>query len=181
MLPVLLASLQPAHALTSHQSGPSLDLGAGLGLRGAPVRPAVGADLALGWWAGTFDDQFAFGRYWLVQGVGRVDWRSDALVVTPMLELRRGIDILVAGLSWGVGGGAVVVLPAEGEAPPLGWTARGSVAGRFRRSRSLSLTLRVEAGADVLGGTPSFAGGALLGVSFLRPARAIRPPDPSAH
>jgi hypothetical protein len=179
MLPVLLACLLPAHALTSHQTGPSLDLGAGLGLRGAPLRPAVGGDLALGWWLGTFDDQFAFGRYWLLQGVGRVDWRPDALALTPMLELRRGVDILVAGLSWGLGGGAVLVFPTDTEAPPPGWTARASMAGRFRRTRALSLTLRLEAGADVVGGTPSFAGGTLLGASFLRPARNIEPPDPS--
>lgn len=179
MLAVLIATSLPAHALTSHQSGPTLDLGAGLGLRGAPLQPAVGGDLCLGWWAGTFDDQFSFGRYWQVQAVGRVDWHPDALGLTPMLEVRRGLDIIVAGLSWGVGGGAVLVLPTEGDAPPVGFTGRASVVGKFRRTRFLALTARLEAGADVVAGTPSFGGGFLVGVSFMRPAHRIEAPDPS--
>ncbi|MEZ4234666.1 MAG: hypothetical protein R3F59_00560 [Myxococcota bacterium] len=73
LLTLLLAA--PAHALTSHQSGPSLDLAAGLGLRGTPLRPGVGGDLSLGWWAGTYDDQYAFGKYWWLGATGRVDWR----------------------------------------------------------------------------------------------------------
>lgn len=178
MLPALLLAVLPAHALTAHQSGPTLDLGAGLGLRGAPLRPAVGGDLCLGWWAGTFDDQFAFGRYWQLQAVGRVDWHPEALGLTPMLEVRRGLDIIVAGVSWGLGGGAVLVFPTEGDAPAPGFTARASVMGKFRRTRFLALTARLEGGADVVEGTPSFGGAFLLGASFMRPAHAIEDPTP---
>lgn len=177
MLVLLLALHAPAQALTSHQGGPALDLAAGLGMGGRPLKPAVGGQLSLGWWAGTYDDQYAFGRYWWIGPTARVDWNPDALAITPMLELRRGLELFVAGVAPFLAGGVTLSIPAEGAAPPLGWTARGGVQLKLRRTRFFGLSLRLEGGADGVGDAVGFAGGALLGVSWARPARAITAPE----
>jgi hypothetical protein len=170
MLPLAFLSCT-ASALTSHQSGPLLDLGAGIGLRDTPIAPSFAGELSFGWWLGLYDDQYAFGRYWAVVGTGRFD-AGDGLALTPTLEVRRGLDLIVAGLYGGLSGGAVLDL--GGDSP--GWTARGSIGAKLRRSRFLGLTLRLEAGVDGREGELGFAGGALLGVGFARPAHRIEPP-----
>lgn len=182
LIAALLAS--PAAALTAHQSGPLADLGVGVGFGGAPV-PADGvpssrpltavspeAALSLGWWWGVYDDQYAFGRYWAVVANGHADWRRDALVITPTVEVRRGLELIVVGLYGGLGGGAV--LGPEG-AP--GWTARASAGAKLRRTRFFGLSLRLEAGVDAIGDTMGFGGAALLGGSFARPAHQITAPS----
>lgn len=183
-LSVLLGSLlasPAALALTSRQGGPSLDLAAGVGMRGAPLRPGVGGQLSLGWWVGTYDDQYAFGKYWMFGPTGRVDWLpgAHALAVTPMFELRRGIELFVVGLAPFVAGGVTTSAALDGgPAAPIGWTARGGLQVKFRRSRFWGLSLRVEAGADGLGGGKyGFAGGVLIGPTFARPAHAITAPE----
>lgn len=173
MLALALLLASPAQALTSHQSGPALDLAAGLGLGGAPLRASVGGEVSLGWWLGVYDDQYAFGRYWWLGATGHVDWRPDALAIVPMVEVRRGLELIVAGLYIGAGGGLVLVP----EVPEPGWTGRLSVGAKFRRSRFFGLTLRLEGGVDVRGDAVGFGGGALLGVAFARPARAITAPQ----
>jgi hypothetical protein len=174
---LLLSLLSPALALTSQQSGPSLDLAAGLGLRGAPVSAALGGDLSLGWWIGTYDDQYAFGKYWWLGASGRVDWRPDALGITPMVEVRRGLELFVVGVAPFVGAGPVLSVVSGGGDVPVGLTGRAGVMVKMRRTRFLGISLRLEAGADVVGGSPSFAGGALFGVSWARPASAITAPE----
>jgi hypothetical protein len=186
-MPALLSLLVPsALALTSHQSGPSLDLAAGLGLRGAPsspsggptpLRPAVGGDLSLGWWVGTYDDQYAFGKYWWIGASGRVDWRPEALGITPMLEVRRGLELFVAGIAPFVAGGPTLSVVSDGASVPVGLSARAGAMAKFRRTRFVGISLRVEAGADVVRAKPGFAGGVLFGVSWARPAQAITAPE----
>lgn len=169
----LWLSLSPALALTSKQGGPSFDLAAGLGLRGAPVHPAVGGQLSLGWWTGVYDDQYAFGRYWWIGTTVRADWRPDTFGLTPMLEIRRGLELIVVGVAPFVAGGLTV----DPGGDTLGATGRAGVELKFRRSRYWGLSLRLEAGADVVDSTVGFAGGALIGVSFARPSHGITTPE----
>jgi hypothetical protein len=151
-----------ALALTSPQSGPGVEVTAGLGLADAPVSARLGAAVSAGWWFGHYDDQYSLGRYTWIGPTVRAEVLPGDLRVAPMLELRRGIDLVVAGVAPFVAGGPLLA----GDA--LGGTARAGVVAKFRRTRHLGFVLRLEAGADFLGGA-TFSGGALLGVAFSRP------------
>jgi len=176
MPPGLLALVLTAHGLTSHQSGPSLDLAAGLGIGDAPVAAMVGGQLSLGWWAGVYDDQYAFGRYWWFGATGRVDARSRGTRLLPMIEIRRGLELFLAGVSVGVAGGAIAEVPDDGEGDPFGWTARAHVQTKLRRTRFVGFSLRIEGGVDQMGKRTTFGGGVLLGISYARPAQPIVEP-----
>ncbi len=173
-LPLIALSLSPAHGITQVQGGPILELGAGLDMGGSPVQARGGAHLSALWWTGTYDDAYAFGRHWAVGPTLRVDVHPDALGLAPMLEVRRGLDIFIAGLHAFVAGGAVSAVPLGSDvAPPLGWTGRGGFGAKLRRHRYWGATLRLEAGVDGVGDQISFAGGVMLGVGFSRPARQM--------
>ncbi len=174
---LLLLSTRPAAALSGPQAGPSLDLAAGLGLSGAPVRAGLGAQLSAGWWFGTYDDAYAIGKYWWIGPTGRVDVQGGRIAIAPMLEVRRGIEVIVAGLNLFAAGGVVQTLADP--APPLGGTGRLGLMGKFRRHRYWGLTLRLEGGVDVIGSQVSPAFGTLLGVAFARPSKQ-RTPEPYA-
>ena len=178
MFSILWLSLSSALALTSQQGGPAFDLAAGLGLRGAPVRPAVGGQLSLGWWTGVYDDQYAFGRYWWIGPTVRADWRSDGFGVSPMLEIRRGLELIVFGVSPFLAGG-VTIAPSgvDPEQDAIGFTGRGGVQLKFRRTRYWGLSLRLEGGVDVIDSAVGFAGGVLIGPSFARPSHGITEPE----
>jgi hypothetical protein len=170
---LVLLSAVPADALTSRQGGPSLDVAAGLGLRGSPaLLPSAGGMVSAGWWTGTYDDQYAFGRYWWVGPTVRVDWHPDALGLAPMLELRRGLELFVAGVAPFLAVGPAL---AFAEDPTVGLTARTGLNVKLRRTRYLGLTLRLEGGVDVADRV-GFGGGALLGVAFARPSHPITGP-----
>lgn len=173
MFSILWLSLSPALALTSQQGGPAFDLAVGLGLRGAPVRPALGGQLSVGWWTGVYDDQYAFGRYWWVGPTVRADWRPDGFGLSPMLEIRRGLELIVVGVAPFLAGGLTI----DPDQEVLGFTGRGGVQLKFRRTRYWGISLRVEAGVDVVDSAVGFAGGVLLGPSFARPAHAISEPE----
>lgn len=171
--------LAPAHAITRSQSGPIVEAGVGASITQAPVRPALAGQLSLGWWRGTYDDAYAFGRYWALVQTTRIDALATSGVWTlaPMLELRRGIDIFVANPAGFLAVGPVLALPVavQGE-PAVGVTARGGLDFKWRRSRFWGLTVRLEGGVDVLSDRVSPAAGLLLGGGFARPARPMEKP-----
>lgn len=169
----------PAHAITGIENGPLLELGAGLGVTGSPVQAAVGGQFSAGWWVGTYDTAYAFGRYWAVVSTTRIDAlpATGTWSLAPMLEVRRGIDIFVANPAFFVGGGPVLALPVGNDgATALGATGRTGLAFKLRRSRFWGLTFRVEGGVDAIGGRIQPAGGVLLGGGFARPARPMEKP-----
>ncbi|HHO53482.1 MAG TPA: hypothetical protein ENK18_22075 [Deltaproteobacteria bacterium] len=170
---LLLLCTTPASALSSRQAGPALDLAAGLGLSGAPVRAALGGQLSAGWWFGTYDDAYALGRYWWIGPTGRVDLHGERIAIASMLEIRRGLDVIVAGLNLFVAGGVVSTLAEP--APPLGYTGRAGLMARYRFHRYWGLTLRLEGGADLIDARISPAIGILLGVAFARPSKQHDP------
>lgn len=174
MLALLLLLCTPdAQALSSRQAGPSLDLAAGLGLSGAPVRAGLGGQLSAGWWFGTYDDAYALGKYWWIGPTGRIDVQGERIAIAPMLELRRGLEIIVAGVNLFVAGGVVSTIAEP--APPLGYTGRAGLMGKFRRHRYWGLTLRLEGGIDLVDGQVSPTIGTLIGIAFARPSRQREP------
>ena len=90
--------------------------------------------------------------------------------VTPMLEVRRGVELFVAGVAPSVGVG-----PTIGFDGAVGVTARAGLNVKLRRTRVTGISLRLEAGADFVDDDPpvGFAGGVLLGVAWMRPAHAL--------
>lgn len=163
MLALLLAP--SAHALTEPRSGVSLDLAAGGGLHAPPALGDVVGFGSLGWWVGTYDDSYAIGRYWSVHVNGRVDVPPKAdLRIAPQVEVRRGVDLVVAGWFFGLNGGPLLA------GDSLGAGGRALFGAEFRRTRYWGLTLRLEAGVDSVGGEIAGAGSAVLGVQFSRPA-----------
>lgn len=163
---VFLACWSAAHAFTSQQSGPGLDVGVGLGLGGAPASAHVGGVIDAGWWVGRYDDQYSLGRYWWVGPTFRFDWRPDGVRLAPMVEVRRGIDLLVVGVA------PLVTLGPVFAGDEISYAGRAGLFAKFRRTRSFGWFLRLEAGADVSeSGQARFAGGVLLGGAWSRPVR----------
>lgn len=166
LLALLIAST--ADALTHDRSGPAFDLAAGPTLSVPPARGAGTAFASLGWWDGNYDDSYAIGRYWAAHLNGRLDWFPTASTrIAPTLEVRRGLDLVVVGWYFGVGGGPVLVPTSDGTT--LGGGGRVAFAGEFRRTRFLGFTARLEAGADVVGGAVAGSASLLLGGQFSRP------------
>lgn len=166
MLVLILSLLSPAHALTMDRAGLTWDLSAGAGMQIPPGQAQGTALLGLSWWWGPYDSSYAIGRYWSVGLVDRLDGIPGTLELSPMVEVRRGVDLIVVGWAMGLGVGPAIRLTDENT---LGATARASLTGEFRRHRFWSLSLRLEAGATMIGGTASGVGGILLGTQFSRP------------
>ncbi len=156
-------------SLSRPQAGPALDLGVGIGWSGEPV--AVAAQVSAGAWFGRYDDAFAIGRSWWIGATGRLRARRARVELAPMLEVRRSLDLLVGGIQGFVAGGVVVDVAGSEEARPLGGTALVGAIARYRRTRFLSLSLRVEGGVDVIDGRVSPVVGATVGLGWARPAR----------
>lgn len=171
-LALIFALTSPAEALTMQQSGPYVDAGAGLGLGNGPLDAGVGWGAGVGWWAGRYDDAYAVGRYWGAGAMVRQDWIGGTLRTAPMLEVRRGLDLVVLGWHGFLAGGPLVV-SRSGDSV-VGGTGRVGIGAEFRRTRYLGLTLRLEGGADFGGGNVAAAGAALLGVQFSRPSGKTR-------
>jgi len=170
----------PAHAITGPQSGPVVEVGAGVGMTGRPTQAAVAGHVSLGWWRGTYDDAYAFGRFWAIVSTTRLDAfpQSGVWSLAPMLEVRRGIDIFVANPSFVLGGGPRIAIPVGSDGPTaVGGTARTGLAFKLRRSRFWGFTLRAEVGVDIQGNQVAPAGGLMLGGGFARPAREMAKPQ----
>ncbi|MEM6930257.1 MAG: hypothetical protein AAF602_25175, partial [Myxococcota bacterium] len=114
-----IASVALGASLSRPQAGPALDVGGGIGWSGEPV--AVAAQLSAGGWFGRYDDDFAIGRHWWFGATGRLRARSARVEIAPMIEIRRGIDLLVAGVQGFVAGGVVLDVGRAEEARPVGY------------------------------------------------------------
>ena len=176
MFSLLAALLLPttSYAITDRHGGPVLDLGAGFALGDAPAVPQLGLQASLLWWTGEYDEAYAFGRYWAVGVTGRVDWRKNSWRVMPMLEVRNGMDLFVAGVhGFGAVGPLLSNTQLDVEADSvgkLGVAARAGIGLKLRRSRFVGINLRLEGGADYLpSGKVGGAFGALIGFGYARP------------
>jgi hypothetical protein len=89
-----------------------------------------------------------------------VEHRLDTLRSAPMVELRRGTDLIVAGVGPSLAGGAVWDLGVE---PPRGWAARGGVQLKHRLYRFTHAGLWIEGGIDVAARQAQLTAALLLG------------------
>jgi len=167
---MLCMSAAFASSLARSRAGPAIDVAAGIGWSGSPDPVAVAGSLSAGAWFGRYDDDFAIGRHWWLGATGRVRGRAGRVELAPMLEVRRGIDLLVAGVQGFVAGGVVVDVAGAEEARPVGFTAIGGLVTRYRRTRHVSALLRLEGGVDVVDGRVTPVVGATVGVGWARPA-----------
>lgn len=166
---LLALMLSSAQAITTDRSGVAFDLAAGGDLTLPPVVGGLSGMFAANWWWGRYDHSYAIGRYWSLGVNNRFDLQlaTDDLRVAPMLELRRGNDLIVVGTYMALAAGPLVVSTNDGSL--MGGTGRLALCGEFRRHRFWGSTLRIEAGADYLNGSVGAAGALLLGVQFSRP------------
>ncbi|MCO4747528.1 MAG: hypothetical protein KC912_22195 [Proteobacteria bacterium] len=162
LLVLVLLSLAPVAeaSFTSPREGLWFQAAGGFAadLRGAGPGWHAGG----GYWWGNYDNDYALGRYWGVGVTARQDYVRGELSTVPMLELRRGNDVIVVGLHWFVSAGPVIRPNA------IGAEARGGVGGRFRLNPALSAFLRLEA----MGGyvdAPTAGGGVVIGMMWSRP------------
>lgn len=174
MIPLLLSlvTISPTWALTTRQNGPWFDAGVGFAAGDAPLAAGIGWQAGAGWWTGRYDDAFAIGRHWAAGLVLRQDWVDGESRTAPMLELRRGVDLLALGWQLFVAGGPLLV--SDGfpfDDPEVGATGRVGVGLVWRRTPSLGLTLRLEAGADFWDDQVGAVTAVMLGGRFARPLR----------
>ncbi len=161
----LLVSSQASADLQRPRSGPTLELGTGPALAGRPAGFALAGQGSAGWWFGTYDDDYALGRVWAVVATARVDYLTSRgqVRITPMLEVRRGMDLLVLAPHFFVAGGAVV------DDGSIGASARVGGGLKFRRTRRTGFIARLGAGADLVAGKIAPAVGLTLGVGWSSP------------
>lgn len=158
----LLGTALAASGLADQRAGAWVDAHAGLGLAGAPAAVGFGSDASVGVWSGRYDPDYALGRYVGV-GVGvRTGPRGH---LAGLLEVRRGVDLLIMGLH---GFGAVgwdLGLDAPLAEVGFGVKARVRPTGRF-----VGWELRVRAGAEFADQVRP-VGGVTLGAAFAGPWR----------
>ncbi len=166
LLALLLSSAQ---AITTDRSGPTFDLALGGDLTLPPVGGGLAGLAGVNWWWGRYDHSYAIGRYWSLGVANRFDLQlGDAgMHLAPLLELRRGNDLIVVGTYTAIAAGPLVLMTSDDTA--IGATGRLAVGGEFRRHRFWGATLRLEAGADYVDGAVFGTGALLLGVQFSRP------------
>ena len=142
-----------AFALQEVQSGPTIELGVGPALGGRPARFALAGQASVGGWRGPYDDEYALGRFWAGVITTRVDWspgeRGD-LRVTPLFELRRGMDLFVVAPHFFAAAGPVIGFEDSGQ---VGVAVRVGGGLKLRRSKRLGFIGRVAGGVDVVAGS----------------------------
>jgi hypothetical protein len=177
----VLCVSSPAYAgLSAQQSGLALHIGGGLGLGDGPITPGIGWTAGLGGWVGKYDDAFSLGRHIGFGVVVRQDIQLHAarsgLRTTTLLQVHRGIDLLVIGLQLGGAAGPLFETPTGQPTQFAGVAARITGLAKYRFKPRWGLFLRFEAGADVytptVGGDPTRvygAAGTMLGIEFATP------------
>ena len=178
--PLFIVLSAVAHAqFAENMSGPYIDVAGGLGMGDAPMLAGPGWMGGFGWWFGRYDSAYAIGRYTSIgvnvrQELIHFDPAKGAPPLTlrtaPLLELRKGNDLIVGGVSVFLAGGPLLATNTNGMT--VDYTARGGFGAEFRRHRFWGLTLRLEGGVDI-GDQVSGVFSTLLGVQFSRPARFV--------
>jgi hypothetical protein len=179
----LALPLSASAELSRPTAGWWLHVGGGLGAGDRPFRPGVGWHAGVGGWFGRYDDACAIGRH---VGLG-LEVRQDVqlhpgareLRTAPMLEVRRGIDLLVVGVRVSVLGGPLITTPFGAPSRVDGGTVRVAGAVHYRFVPRVSAYVRLEAGVDVVDVVQP-ALGVLLGVELAAPGRRRDPPPADA-
>lgn len=121
-----------------------------------------------GYWWGRYDPDYALGRYWGLGLTARQDWVRGELQTVPLMELRRGNDLIVGGFHWFASAGPVV------RAQAIGVEGRVGGGARFRFDPASSAFLRLEVGGGYVD-APHVSGGLVLGFLWSRPTDGKTP------
>jgi hypothetical protein len=144
-----------AFALQEVQSGPTIELGIGPALGGRPARAALAGQVSVGWWRGPYDDEYALGRFWAGVVTTRIDWAfpdQPDLRITPMFELRRGMDLFVVAPHFFAAAGPVFGFE---DVNRVGVAVRVGGGLKLRRSKHLGFIGRLAGGVDIVAGNIS--------------------------
>ncbi|TNE90093.1 MAG: hypothetical protein EP330_09705 [Deltaproteobacteria bacterium] len=165
--PLLAALLlaPTAEAFTLDRHGIWLQGAGGFAVDNRGIGPAW--QLGGGYWWGNYDRDYALGRYWGLGLTARQDYIRGELSTVPLVELRRGNDLIVAGLHWFLSAGPVIRPEAIGVEGRLGG------GGRFRVNPSNSLFIRLEAGGGYVDGL-HVGGGLVVGMLWSRPTDGVQ-------
>jgi hypothetical protein len=152
----LLALAGAAAAFTADRLGGYVDFGLGAAVAG----PAPALAMGIGFWRGKYDEELSFGRFWSV-GLGVAQSvPADSIRTAWMVEVRRGMDLIVGGVHGFAAVGPVLV---QGDAREVGVAGRLGGAVELRRTSTLGIGLRLEAGVDALDGEVAPAGALTVG------------------
>jgi hypothetical protein len=161
--------------LAGRQSGVWAHVAGGLGAGDNPFRAGVGWSAAVGGWFGKYDDSFSLGRHVGIGLAVRQDliFRPDERILrtAPMLQVHRGIDLLVVGLELGGTVGPLLETTLGGPTRVTGGTARVVGALKYRFVPNWSLFARLDAGVDVETDAVQASLGFLLGFQLAVPTR----------
>ncbi len=165
-----------AFALQDVQSGPTFELGVGPALGGRPARFAVAGQASVGWWRGPYDDEYALGRFWAGVVTTRVDWApgDGDLRITPMFELRRGMDLFVVAPHFFAAAGPVFGFEDTGR---TGVAVRFGGGVKLRRSKRLGIIGRLAGGVDIVAGNVAPSLTLTLGGGWSSPVGGRRDDD----
>jgi len=170
-----------AHALQRVQSGPTLELGVGPALGGAPAGFELAGQASVGWWFGPYDDDYALGRFWAAAITTRAGYTTSggALTLTPLLELRRGMDLFVVAPHFLIAGGPVIGLGGPASGTPIGIAGRVGGGLKLRRTPRTGFIARLAGGLDYTPGVGTLAASVTLtlGVGWSSPVGSKRDAD----
>ncbi len=147
-------------------AGYQLDLAGAVGLDTTPLDVPLGGAFGASWWFGKYDETYALGRWNSLGVVGRLETVGDDLRITPMLEFRKGYDLLVLKPWFSIAAGTE--LGAARLAPEL----RIGTGVKLRRSRFMGVSGRLDGGVALLDGEPVGRFGILLGFDWAAPFKS---------
>lgn len=182
----LLALLFVAPPARASLGGPShgmyAQIAGGGGMLVPPLGGAIGWQAGGGGWIGRYDDDYALGRYWGFGFIGRQDRvylpGGASLRTVPLIEVRRGMDLLVLGVQGYVAAGPLFSAQT-GHSLQVGGAIRAGGGIKYRFKPHWGLTATAEAGVDILGGSAQARLALRLGVEFSTPIRKKSTPGVS--
>ena len=154
----------PALAFTEPDSGGWVGAAGGLTVdANADLAAGLGWQATAGLWFGKHDAVYAFGKYTGVGVTLRQAYLQGDLVTEPMIEFRRGADIVVVTTQLFISGGPAF---RNGE---VGATFLTGAGAKYRITPHFGITGRLELGTSVLAGTWGFRGNVVVGVEMAGP------------
>jgi hypothetical protein len=153
-----------ASAMTEPDSGGWIGASTGLAIdTKTDLGVGLGWQATAGLWFGKHDAVYAFGKYTGIGVTVRQAYLGGNLVTEPMLELRRGADIVVVTTQLFISGGPQIAMDEIGAVVVAG----GGI--KYRMTPQFGIVVRAELGASVLAGSWAFRNNIVAGVEFAAP------------
>ena len=166
MLLVVLCCLAstPASAITTVQSGPYVDAGAVGALGFGPASAAGGWTASSGVWLGQYDDVYALGKYTSLGVAASGIYGSNGLRHQGLIEIRRGMDLLLGGPFLSLSGGGSYAKDGMSPAVQVGLGAKK------RRTPHTGWLIKLDFTANQLNHTPQYSLGLTIAGAYSRPS-----------